>query len=107
MKTSNLTGTALDWAVAKCEGKLNLDMGTCYDCSHLTEEGLSEGSEYRCTLGDLTCCTDFASDDPFGDGISVHYGIHQKCPLKNGIRTPIQPTGRKVGRLLNVKISSL
>ena len=31
MKTSELTGSALDWAVAKCEGKKDTDFGWWWD----------------------------------------------------------------------------
>lgn len=93
IKTSELTGAALDWAVAKCEGALNTDMGTCRNCSHLAERGISDGSEYHCWLGDLDWCDGgFHSDNPFGEGISVDYGVHQQCPLKMGTNTEAYST---------------
>ena len=48
IKTSELTGPALDWAVAKCEGRLEYKPGRCFDCRFHEERAVQDGSEHYC-----------------------------------------------------------
>ena len=68
MKTSELTGAALDWAVAKCEGFTDYD--------HATETMLAPRKEYgRVNLDEYSYSTDWAQGGPIIErgGISIRY----------------------------------
>lgn len=87
IKTSELTGAALDWAVASIEAwEAPPIPTTCRDCQYLEERGISDGSDFTCIHPEASwltwCIGGFYNDQPFGDGISVEYGVHQKCPRK-------------------------
>ena len=57
MKTSELSGAALDWAVAKCEGFTDYD--------HATETMLAPRKEYgRVNLDEYSYSTDWAQGGP-------------------------------------------
>ena len=57
MKTAELTGAALDWAVAKCEGRKNNDFGWWWD-------------NYKPS-------TDWAQGGPIIDREKIHLQIHK------------------------------
>ena len=82
MKTSELTGTALDFAVAKILGTLGQKPSTCRDCEHHEERAITDSSEHICHFSFMTWTGGgYFDDTPFGDGISVDYGVHQLCPI--------------------------
>lgn len=70
MKTSELTGAALDWAVAKCEGFTDYD--------HATETMLAPRKEYgRVNLDEYSYSTDWAQGGP----IIEREGMTLSCRL--------------------------
>jgi len=83
MKTSDLIGKALNWAVGKCEGTLGQKPDRCFDCAHHEERAIQDGSDHYCwhpESKDLSW--DSNGDGPyFGEGISVHHGVHRLCPI--------------------------
>ena len=89
MKTSELTGAALDWAVAKCEGTLGVRPSTCRNCQHHEERAITDSSEHICHLSFMSWTGGgYVDDTPFGDGISVEYGVHQNCPIDTNTASP-------------------
>jgi Protein of unknown function (DUF2591) len=83
MKTSELKGAALDWAVAKCENTLGIKPKRCCDCKHFEERAIQDGASYYCwhpaSGGDLNWDTD--GEGPwFGYG-SPYDAFHKNCPI--------------------------
>ena len=77
IKTSELTGPALDWAVAKAQGTLGQKPSRCFDCKHYEErQGRDEAIQY-CHHPKM----DFVDgSEAFGTWPS-DYATHEKCPI--------------------------
>lgn len=97
VKVSEATNIQIDWMVAKALGEIGVAPSQCSYCHHFEERAICDGAEFRCHLGDLSWCDGYVSDDPFGDGISAEYGIHEKCPLKAGTATEAYSTNWSQG----------
>lgn len=82
MKTSELTGAALDWAAAKCEGTLGVKPRRCCDCKYHEERGVQDGSEYFCHHP-KAAADHWYDSEGFGEGIASDYGVHQLCPISD------------------------
>lgn len=68
VRTSELTGPALDWAVAKCEGYTNL---------HQSDYGLMMDSvRYAVELCNIAFSTDWSQGGPIieREGVAIHKG---------------------------------
>lgn len=79
MRTSELTGVALDWAVAKCEGTLGMRPSRCFDCRYHEERAGRDEAIYYCHHPKSEHDTDIG----WGDAISPDYGVHPQCPITN------------------------
>jgi hypothetical protein len=76
VKTSELTGAALDWAVAKCEGAFDWRQriewhNKPWQCSFRDEE--EPDAVYHCYLNELEYSTDWAQGGPIieREGITI------------------------------------
>ena len=78
MKTSELTGKALEWAVAKCEGRLGSDRVYISNTCTIAEGKLPEGvitapeSVYDIDVGCLRYSTDWAQGGPIIEREKLH-----------------------------------
>lgn len=77
MKTSELIGPALDWAVAKCEGILQNKPDRCFDCTHHEERAAQYCSQHLCWHPKATFDSWYSEDVSF----STDYETHPSCPL--------------------------
>lgn len=76
VKTSELTGAALDYAVAMCEGTLGKKPERCFDCAHFEERCGADGPLYYCSKAywDLM-------EYGWNTAISPDYGVWDNCPI--------------------------
>lgn len=81
IKTSELTGVALDWAVAKCEGYID-DMGLCTFDADLLEDA----KEIGCLLSRYHPSTNWAKGGPIIERENIFlwcpYGVNGKWSAK-------------------------
>lgn len=76
IKTSELIGPALNWAVAKCEGTLGLQPRRCFDCRYFEERHGVDDPIYYCHHPKSQHDMEFG----WANAISPDYGTHPECP---------------------------
>ena len=82
IKVSEATNTQLDQLVAKIERTLGVRPGTCRGCKYHEERAITDSSEHICHMNFMSWTGGgYVDDTPFGDAISVDYGVHQNCPI--------------------------
>jgi len=113
MKTSELTGTALDWAVAKCEGEDYCDhdgvdgIGNAFEATRYSTNWAQggpiierEGICVRQRMGETVWWSDYANSQPAPDGTGYRFLFKQgPTPLIAAMRCYV---ASKLGDDINI-----
>ncbi len=96
MKTQDLIGTQLDWAVAKAKGTLGQKPDRCFDCKYYEErQGSDDATQY---------CHHPKMDFEDGSGAlrvwPSDYETHEQCPITSLTAEPFSTDWNLAGPLI-------
>ena len=103
MKTQDLIGSALDWAVAKCEGTLGQKPNRCFDCKYYEErQGRDDAIQY---------CHHPKMDFEDGSGAlrvwPSDYETHEQCPITSLTAEPFSTDWNLAGPIIEQEITKI
>ena len=96
IKTQELTGVQLDYAVAKAEGTLARKPRRCFDCKYHEERAGRDEAIYYCHHPKSVHDT----DGGWGDAISPDYGVHPRCPITELTPEPYSANWSEAGPII-------
>ena len=96
MRTQDLIGAQLDWAVAKCEGTLGQKPNRCFDCKYYEErQGMDDAIQY---------CHHPKMDFEDGSGAlrvwPSDYETHEQCPITSLTAEPFSTDWNLAGPII-------
>ena len=84
IQVSELSGKALDYAVAIAEGTLGQKPPRCFDCKHFEEQSGGDGAIYYCHHPESHHEMEYG----WGKAISPVYVVHPNCPISDATPEP-------------------
>lgn len=104
VKVNELTGAALDYAVAMCEGTLGKKPERCFDCAHFEERCGADGPLYYCSKEYWELM-----EYGWNTAISPDYGVWDNCPINEKTSENYSSSWQQAGPIIereNIDLAS-